>query len=439
MQKRTWRPRGARTQLLALALAGATAAGGCSLDLTNPNAPSEQQVITTVDGIITLGVGLQSQYADNLNIFLRAPSLVTDEWGTRPIALAADVSLVTGTPDPTFGVVSDPFAAGYRIARTADILIANAPNVAASGTGAGLSPATLAGILSMSRLFKAMALGDMALQYEQLPANAGEGALPLPRAQVMDSVIALLEAARADIAGVSDADLAGFRSRVLGTGFDLRNTIDAMLARYYLLRGKHTEALAAAQRVNLGVLSTLTYPNPGINPIYNYSAVARYTGARKVLFTEADPADKRPAYWALRTAGSPGTPDSVFDFKKYGGRNDPYPVYLPDEMRLIMAEVYVRQGNFPAARTLINAVHTQTSSSVDEPLAGMPAIPDASLATEAQLMAQILYERRFELYAQGLRWEDLRRLAAYTSKRPSIQFLPYPQSECDVNPANPCG
>jgi hypothetical protein len=69
----------------------------------------------------------------------------------------------------------------------------------------------------------------------------------------------------------------------------------------------------------------------------------------------------------------------------------------------------------------------------------MPAIPDASLATEAQLMAQILYERRFELYAQGLRWEDLRRLAAYTSKRPSIQFLPYPQSECDVNPANPCG
>jgi hypothetical protein len=362
---------------------------------------------------------------------------VTDEWGTRPIALAADVSLVTGNPDPTFGVVSDPFAAGYRIARTADILIANTPKVAASGTD--LSPATQAGILSLSRLFKAMALGQMALQYERLPANAGEGALPLPRAQVLDSVLALLEAARADVAGVSDADLAGFRSRVLGTGFDLRNTIDAMLARNYLFRGRYAEALAAAQRVNLGVLSVLAYPNPGLNPIYNYSAVARYTGTRKSFFTEADPADKRPAYWALRTAGSPGTPDSVFDFKKYGARNDAYPVYLPDEMRLIMAEVYVRQGNFPAARTLINAVHTQTASPVDEPLAGLPAIPDASLQTEAQLMAQILYERRYELYAQGVRWEDLRRLAAYTSKRPSLQFLPYPQSECDVNPVNPCG
>src|SRR4051794_15738175 len=336
MMKPTWRPRGARTHFLAAALACAALAG-CSLDLTNPNAPSEEKVIGSVDGIITLAVGLQSQYADNLNLFLRAPALVTDEWGTRPIALAADVSLVTGNPDPTFGVVSDPFAAGYRIARTADILIANAPRVASSG-GTSLSPATLAGILSLSRLFKAMALGQMALQYERLPANAGEGAVPLPRAQVLDSVLALLEQARADVAGVSDADLAGFRARVLGTGFDLRSTIDAMLARYYLFRGKYPEALAAAQRVNLNVLSVLAYPNPGLNPVYNYSAVSRYTGTRKSFFTEADPADKRPAYWALRTAGSPGTPDSVFDFRKYGGRNDSYPVYLPDEMRLIMAE-----------------------------------------------------------------------------------------------------
>jgi hypothetical protein len=240
---------------------------------------------------------------------------------------------------------------------------------------------------------------------------------------------------------VSDADLAGFRTRVLGSGFDLRNTIDAMLARYYLFRARYPDALAAAQRVNLGVLSQLTYPNPGLNPIYNYSAVARYTGARKVLFTEADPVDKRPAYWATRSAatGSPGTPDSVFDFKKYGGRNDPYPVYLPDEMRLIMAEAQARGGNLAAARTLINAVRTQAASGLDEPVAGQAALPDASLATLDQILTEILYQRRYELYAQGLRWEDLRRLAAYTSKTPSIAFLPYPQSECDVNPANPCG
>jgi hypothetical protein len=259
---------------------------------------------------------------------------------------------------------------------------------------------------------------------------------------VMDSVLALLEAARSDIAGVTDAELqSGFRNRVTGAGFDLRNTIDAMLARYYLFRGRYPDALAAAQRVNLGVLSVLSYPNPGLNPVYNYSAVSRYTGARKTFFTEADPADRRPAYWATRSAatGSPGQPDSVFDFRKYGGRNDAYPLYLPDEMRLIMAEAQARAGNLAAARTLINQVRTQSASGLDEPVAGEVAKSDAELATFDQIMTEILYQRRYELYAQGLRWEDLRRLAAYTTKRPSLQFLPYPQSECDVNPANPCG
>ncbi len=425
------RPRGAPLARLGAALLAAALAAACSLDKTNPNAPSEEQVITSSEGIITLAVGLQSQYADNVNIFLRAPSLVTDEWGTRPVALAADQSLVTGNPDPTFGVVSDPFAAGYRIARTADILVANA--------GAVLPTAGLkAGVNALAKLFKAMALGNLTLQYATLPANAGEGALPLPRAQVQDSVLALLESARADLAGVSDADLAGFRSRVLGSGIDLRNTVDAMLARYYLFRARYPEALAAAQRVNLGVLSQLTYPNPGINPINNYSAVSRYTGARKVLFTEAEPADKRPAYWALRTAGVPGAPDSVYDFRKYGGRNDAYPLYLPDEMRLIMAEVYARQGDLPSARALINAVRTQATASLDEPAAGLPALSDAQLATLTQVLTQIAYERRYELYAQGLRWEDMRRFVVYINKHPSIDFLPYPQSECDVNPANPC-
>ncbi|HEX5872278.1 MAG TPA: RagB/SusD family nutrient uptake outer membrane protein [Longimicrobium sp.] len=416
----------------AAALLLAAAAGGCSLDLTNPNAPAEEDVITTVDGMITLAVGLQAQYADNVNIFLRAPSLVTDEWGTRAIALPADVSLVTGSPDPSFGVVSDPFAAGYRIARTANILIDNAPRVE---LGTGLR----AGITSLSRLMKAMALGSLYTQYDQLPANAGEAALPQPRAEVLDSVIALLEAARADVAGVSDADLAGFRSRVLGTGFDLRNTIDAMLARYYLFDGRYQAAIDAAGRVNLGVLSVLQYPNPGANPIWNYALVSRYTGTRRSFFTQAEPGDQRPAYWAVRTAGSTGTPDSVFDFRKYGARNDAFPLYLPDEMRLIQAEAYTRLNQLPQARTRINEVRTQpVGGGLDEPRAALPALSEEALDTQAELFTQILYERRYELYAQGLRWEDLRRLSAYTTIRPSLQFLPYPQSECDRNPGDPC-
>jgi hypothetical protein len=432
------RPARALSMARAVALATVAALGlaACDLDLIDPNAPSEEEVLTSVDLLLATAVGIQSQYADSLNIFLRAPALVSDEWGTRSLALAADVSLATGTPDPTFGVVSAPFAAAYRIARTADILVATAPTLE---LGTGLR----AGVVSLSKLLKAMSIGTVALQYERVPTNFNEaGALPQPRDVVLDSVIAGLESARADIAGVSDADLAGFRTRVLGTGFDLRNTINAMLARYYLLDGQYQNAIDAAGRVNLGVLSTLAYTDPVLNPIYNYSVVAQYTGTRKSFFTEAQPGDLRPAYWANRSVGYSGNPpalDSVFAFNRYSGRNDAYPLYLPDEMRLIQAEAYTRLGNLAQARTLVNAVRTQCTSTVAEPVACLPALPVDALDTAAELFTEILYQRRYELYAQGLRWEDLRRLEQYTTKRPSIRFLPYPQGECDRNPANPCG
>ena len=405
----------------------------CDLDLINPNAPSEEEVLTSVDLLLTTAVGIQSQYADNVHFFVRAPALVTDEWGTQTRALAADVSLVAGTPDPAFLVVTDPFTAAYRIARTADILVATAPTLS---LGTGLQ----AGVTSLSKLLKAMAVGNLILQYERVPVNFDEaGALPQPRDVVLDSVIAGLESARADIANVSDADLANFRTRVLGTGFDLRNTINAMLARYYLLDGQYQSAIDAAGRVNLGVLSTLVYPNPGTNPVYNYFAGLQYVGTRKSFFTEAQPGDQRPEFWSSRATRFIGNPDSVYTFDRYGNRNDPFPLYLPDEMRLVQAEAHTRLGNLAQARTLVNAVRTQCASTVAEPLACLPALPVDALDTAAELFTEILYQRRYELYAQGLRWDDLRRLEQYTTRRPSIRFLPYPQSECERNPAKPCG
>src|SRR5207253_3761819 len=133
-------------------------------------------------------------------------------------------------------------------------LIASAPNVVQS-TG------FQAGITSLAKLFKAMALGSAAQIFANLPAGQSlTGAALHPRTEVYDSVLALLESARSDLANVSDADLAGFRTRVLPATFDLRNTIDAMLARYYLFRGQYQKAIDAANRVNLNILSSIAYP-----------------------------------------------------------------------------------------------------------------------------------------------------------------------------------
>lgn len=432
-------------RMLALAGLAATAAG-CNLDLVNPNAPSEDEVLTSPELILTTAVGLQSQYADNVLLFIRAPELATDQWSARPLSLPADQSLVRGDPDPTFGVVSDPFAAAYRIARAADVLTRSAPAV-------NLSRGNQVGISVLSKLLRAMAVGNLTTQYERLPVTYDTlGAPTLPRGEVRDSVIALLESARTELAGVTDAELAPFVARVLtptvGTGINLRPTVDAMLARYYLFDGRHAEALAAAGRVNLSVLSLLQYPNPSANPLFQYMSALRYVGARREFFVEAAAGDARPAFWANRAAGgTAGTPDSAFDFRAYAGnRNDAYPLYLPDEMRLIQAEAHARLGNLPAAAQLINDVRTQGRNattgactlSTTEPVGCLPPLPATELDSEAEVFAAILYERRYELFNQGLRWEDLRRLQAYTTERPSMQFLPFPQSECDRNPNSGC-
>lgn len=437
------RGRSARRALRALVVtAAAGAVAGCSLDLVNPNGPKEEDVLSDAELTLTTVLGLQAQYADNILVFVRAPELVTDQWSTRPQALAADQSLVRGTPDPTFGVVSDPFAAAYRISRTADLLRRNAPQVQ------GLSRTQLTGLTALSRLIEAMAVGHLTTQYERMPVRYDSaGAVPLPRAQVRDTVIAWLEQARAEVSTLSPAQLDTFRTRAMD-GINLPNTINAMLARYYLFDGQYPQAIAAAQRVptaGAGSLSVLNYPGTQINPLFQYMSLGqlRYVGARKEFFTEAVTGDARPTYWADRVPGSAnstsGLPDSAFSFRAYGGsRNDAYPVYLPDEMRLIQAEAYARLSNFPEARRLINEVRTQCGTSAAEPQACLPALTVEDLDTEAEVFRAILYERRYELFNQGLRWEDLRRLQAYTAERPAIAFLPFPQSECDRNPNAGC-
>jgi starch-binding outer membrane protein, SusD/RagB family len=108
-------------------------------------------------------------------------------------------------------------------------------------------------------------------------------------------------------------------------------------------------------------------------------------------------------------------------------------------MLLIRAEAHARLGNLEEARRLINEVRTQCESPVNEPTAcSRPARRGRARGQLEDILAQIAYERRYELFQQGLRWEDLRRLGAVSSTgSPRQQFLPIPQSECLLNPNVP--
>jgi hypothetical protein len=414
----------------------ATIIASCDLDLENPNAPTEEEIVNSRDGIIAVAVGMQAQFAQSIDDWVVTNSLGTDEWGTRSIALISYISLFTGDNfDVAYDVVLQPYARAYQVANSANIVLEGVQNLA---LGVGLE----AGLSAAANLFKAMALGFAYQQYEELAIDVNPAGSPtVPRAQVLDSVIVLLERARMAYASVPAADLTEFNARALGPGINLPNTIDAMLARYYLFDARYAEAITAADRVNQSVISELRYPAPTINPVRNLAFGLNYVGGLLNGFArQAELGDARVQYWldTLAATQAANPPDTLLKpLRKYSGVNEPFPLYLPDEMNLIKAEALTRQGgaaNLAAAAALVNEVRTDNVAQVDEPTAGQLPLLPTELDTEAELLDEIAYQRRYELYVQGLRWEDTRRLGTARTTTPTFDFLPLPRQECVTNP-----
>jgi hypothetical protein len=296
-------------------------------------------------------------------------------------------------------------------------------------------------VLATAKTFRAMSIGVLYTHFERFPVSARIDANPLVgRTAALDTAIALLESARADMTGPTTAQLSDFRARVQGPGYNLPDVINAMLARYYLYNGKYAAAITAADRVSLTRLNVFTYPDPQRNPIWGYAYSLLYVAGRNTFVTDARPGDQRPAFW-LRTdlPTVAGTPGPLRPLRQYQDRNESFPIFLPDEMKLIKAEAYTLLGDIPRARTLVNQVRTQLSSPINEPAAGLPAVTVGEMDTLDEALRQIAYDRRYELYEQGLRWEDVRRLGTtITGGQMSIPFFPIPQGECIYNPLANC-
>lgn len=418
-----------RLRLVAVALA-AFAAGGCDLDVSNPNAVTPEEVFENIDGVLAAAVGMQDIYANAMADFVQASALVTDEWGTRSQALLAWTSLLTGENfEDSYGTVEDPWAAAYRVIAAADNLIEGAPAV-------GLAPTFENAVLSLAHLYRGMALGQLYLHYASAPLAIDQDNPPaVDRAEVLAAALSAFDQAAAHWAATDPDELSGFNTRVLAPGFDMEETIEAMRARYNLFAGNWQAAMNAAESVDLSVLSVIPYSGTDENPIYDLSLETAYVAGLQSFVDDAEPGDERVEFWIdLATAGPQSNTDTMLvHLGQYSDPGDDFPVYLPDEMRLIRAEAHARLGQLEEARNLINAVRTQCESAVNEPVACLPPLTDAELATLEDVLAQIAYERRYELYMQGLRWEDVRRLDAYIAADAWLAFLPIPEQECLAN------
>jgi hypothetical protein len=413
------------------ALAGLMLAAACTLDKSNPNAPTQGAIFTSRQGIVSLAIGLQARYGAGMSSFVFPGGLISDELGAPAGALQSYKDAETGALADTYDAVQLPWNSHYQTIKTANDLIANVPNVE-------LGDETASGILSLAYLLKAASLGELVQQYQQIIIHPEtEPTVFVDRATALTNILGLLDTALTQANRFTTR--AEFDNSIIAKGFSLQNTIYAMQARYQRLGNNWAEALAAAGAVDTSVVSVMPFSDQAVNPIYDVSITQ--VRPRDTLRVAAEAGDARIPFH-ISGATVQGNIRALRTFTQFAARTQPVPLYWPGEVMLIKAEAYANTGQLALAAAEVNYVRTRCGGTANQPKACLPALAAGSLATQAQILAEIYRQRKFELFATGLRWEDVRRLGLVdaTSAYAKRCWLLYPNAERNTNstvPANP--
>jgi len=425
--------------IILLALPMFFATGACEREFVNPNAATSADVLTSVDGLLGMVVGLKRSYSVGatgaLYNMISANGLTTKELyviNTGNGELAA-LEAGGGTVGNNNAFLGNIWASCNIVSANGQLLIDNAGNIS--------DPATSTAVKVYGHFFKALAIGTMAQFWEQVPTQTssaedflnGKYAAFKPRAQALQDAITLLEAGASAVAATPPS--AYFNSKV-GTDINIADACNALLARYYNMLGQHDNAIAAADKVNLTRKSSFKFDALNQNPVYRTALVNNntYDGLNNFGLTGAlapAAADGRIAFYL---GANPPTGVKVQGF--FTGDTKEIPVFMPGEILLIKAEALARKNNVAGAITELNKVLTKNND-IFGVNANLPAYSGAQ--TQDAVLLEIYRNRCIEMYMSGLKLEDSRRFGrpAPPSGERNRNFYPYPLRERDNNPNTP--
>ncbi len=406
----------------------------CKKEFQNPNAPTEDEVFNSADGMTRVIVGLKQRFAVNslgvapLYSSISANGLSTNELKVLNAGNADLAQLEIGGSNvaPNNGVVASMWSTTNIIANEAQKLIDNSSNVG--------DPNIQAGIKIYGHLFKALSLGTLATFWEQVPVVTGKNAAFSSRADALAKAVQLLDEASALYS--SSTIPASFISQV-GSEINIPNTLLALSARYNNMLGNNDAAIAKASAVDLSSKSVFYFNNTNPNPVFRSSLTNNNTYGIKADFgltgsLAPDPADQRIPFYLVKNAVN-GSGFFLDDASTV-------PVYLPGEMLLIQAEAYARKNDPVNAVKYIDLVRTKTPSSDAFGVgADLPAYSGA--VDQNSLLDEIYKQRAIELYMSGMKLEDSRRFnrpgPGTAGAERTRNFYPYPSQERDGNPNTP--
>lgn len=410
----------------------------CEKDFVNPSAATEDQVLSSADGLIGLTVGIQRRWSVNRQSPVYA-TVAGSGFSTFELRLMNpgntaenEVSIGKNTLTGSSGIVANIWEECLLVRNEANKVLENASKIPDAGIRSGL--------IAQASIFKALANGTLAQFFEQAPLKTGKDAAFSPRTAVLQDAVAVLENARTVLAAtpVSAAYLAKTPKSI-----DALNTVNALLARYYNMLADHDKAIQASDRVDKNSKSTFVYDAVNTNPIA-FISILTHNVYQPVDLTLGLPTGIRPA------AGDKRLPfyfqnltPANNDFKAAGfwdTSTKAIPVYLPGEMILIKAEALARKNELANAITELNKVLTKAPASDAFGVgAGLPAYSGA--ATQAAILDAIYANRCLELLMSGMRLEDSRRFGrpgpGATGEQRNRNWYPYPNSERNNNPNTP--
>jgi len=421
----------------------------CETDFDNPNNPTEEIVLTTKEGLFSLAIGIRQYYSTSvLRQVIEAPGITTRELGVTNTFLNINELAKGGSELPSeSGGITNPFVRLTRVKGMAESLILGTNST-------NLINGTKSGLLAYGNLFKAMSLGSLLQMFEQAPINnsVNGDAIYSDRATVLNECIRLLKEGRD--AMISNPVSNEFTSKVLWSDMNLQKTVNAFLARYELMAGNYTEAIAAANAVinNANTTNSMwVYDANNQNPIWNRTInstdLKPQTNFGLVGAYIPEAGDGRIAFYLGAGVGNANVDAGGQALSQMRGffstSTSPIPIYIPGEMLLIKAEAYARKDELINAVTQLNLIRNKTTDAL-----GLNAnLPDwtGNVNSKSDILDEIYKNRSIELFLTGMRLEDSRRFhssfsvptTSNTTNERNRNFYPYPSVERENNSNTP--
>jgi starch-binding outer membrane protein, SusD/RagB family len=414
----------------------------CKKNYINPSAVPIEQAFSSAQAMTGVVIGNQRLYtvgrASSLYNRIALDGLLTNQLIVLNQGNTSEYQLQLGggSVDGTNTILGGLWTTSNKIVFDADNIITSTDSLGDKSYASGL--------IAYATIFKALALGDLAMFWEKIPDSIGQNVSFIDRVQGFTNAITAIDNALAAIAAnpISSQFLTALPQNPpppqIYPAVDIINSLHALKARYSLFIGNYAQTLFEASLVNLNVKSTFNFTTVNLNPVFEtatstnnvYAPIDSTMGLPPAL--APDLTDKRIAFYISTNAALPR-----FRVNGFGGASiTPWPIYLPGEMTLIKAEAYARMSTPDLVNALIELNKVVTKQSANDPFGVGAALPPVAGFTQAQILDLIYKHRCIELFMSGLKLEDMRRFGRPTTER-KRNLLPYPFLERDNNTNTP--